>query len=284
MFLHLLPSISLSRMMEWLYHIFGRKWKDFWGIEGYLVFGIEIRANADWVDEAELLNLKLLLNRRYVGKLNDPLGHPRDSPQMFVRRKLAARRHAATRICVGSSLCASQFPLNKGFPLPIPLTIPLPKGGRGVVRGLLLREPMVTWRDKTTPLHKNLSWGISNNRLCPIVKLITYLPSLRNICWQKTENSLTFWLTHLTTSAKADTNLIRVSAIPITRFVMVKSGKRVHEYSKETREYWELRNFVKALSKVYSDKIARLYRKQKGKCEFCGELPTFLYNQSGSPP
>ena len=62
---------------------------------------------------------------------------------------------------------------------------------------------------------------------------------------------------------------------------MVKSGKRVHEYSKETREYWERRNFVKALSKVYSDKIARMYRKQKGKCEFCGELPDLFIQSVG---
>jgi len=66
-------------------------------------------------------------------------------------------------------------------------------------------------------------------------------------------------------------NKIRQSAyIPIVRFVKIKSGMRVHADDKETREYWQKRVYTNALSQVYTIKVERLMKKQKGICPCCG--------------
>jgi RNA-directed DNA polymerase len=68
--------------------------------------------------------------------------------------------------------------------------------------------------------------------------------------------------------------IFEAAYIPIVRYVKVASGKRAHGYLEETREYWECREFTQTLSKIYTVQLAKLYRKQKGKCAYCGYLIT----------
>ena len=66
-------------------------------------------------------------------------------------------------------------------------------------------------------------------------------------------------------------NKIKITAlIPIVRYVMIKSGMRIHAEDKETREYWQKRVYTNALSQVYSIKVERLMKKRKGICPCCG--------------
>ena len=69
---------------------------------------------------------------------------------------------------------------------------------------------------------------------------------------------------------KTGSKIIKIASIPIVRFVKVKSGMRVHSDDKATREYWEKRVYTNALSQVYSIKIERLMKRQKGICPCCG--------------
>ena len=64
---------------------------------------------------------------------------------------------------------------------------------------------------------------------------------------------------------------IIVSKIPIVRYVKVKSGMRVHGGDKETIEYWNKREYRNALSQIYSVKVEKLFRRQKGMCPYCGQ-------------
>jgi len=64
--------------------------------------------------------------------------------------------------------------------------------------------------------------------------------------------------------------VINIASIPIVRFVKIKSGMRVHADDKDTREYWKKRVYTNALSQVYTIKIERLMKKQKGICPCCG--------------
>ena len=66
-------------------------------------------------------------------------------------------------------------------------------------------------------------------------------------------------------------NKIKITAsIPIVRFAMTKTGMRIHADDKETREYWQKRVYTNALSQVYTIKVERLMKKQKGICPSCG--------------
>ena len=64
--------------------------------------------------------------------------------------------------------------------------------------------------------------------------------------------------------------IINTASIPITRYVKIKSGMRMHADDKETREYWLKRVYTNALGQVYTIKIERLMKKQKGICPCCG--------------
>jgi len=62
-----------------------------------------------------------------------------------------------------------------------------------------------------------------------------------------------------------------IAHIPIVRFVKIKSGMRIHANDKETREYWQKRVYTNALSQVYTIKIEKLMKSQKGICPCCGD-------------
>jgi RNA-directed DNA polymerase len=68
--------------------------------------------------------------------------------------------------------------------------------------------------------------------------------------------------------------IMNIVSIPIVRYVKIKEGMRVHANDKETREYWQKRVYTNALSQVYSIKVERLMKKQKGICPCCGDFIT----------
>lgn len=59
----------------------------------------------------------------------------------------------------------------------------------------------------------------------------------------------------------------KLSYIPINRFVKIRNGMRV--YDRSISEYWKEREYTNAYQQIYSVKIERLYKKQKGKCASC---------------
>ena len=59
--------------------------------------------------------------------------------------------------------------------------------------------------------------------------------------------------------------LVQIVKIPIVRFVKIKIGMKVHDENKETIEYWKKREYINALSQIYSVKIEKLYRQQKSR-------------------
>jgi len=72
------------------------------------------------------------------------------------------------------------------------------------------------------------------------------------------------------TSEIGDKNIRKVARIPIVRFVMIKTGMRIHANDKETRDYWQKRVYTNALSQVHSIKTEKLMKSQKGICPCCG--------------
>ncbi|MBC8233579.1 HNH endonuclease [bacterium] len=64
--------------------------------------------------------------------------------------------------------------------------------------------------------------------------------------------------------------IMNMASIPIVRYVQIKKGIRVHANDKETKEYWQKRVYTNALSQVYSIKIEKLMKWQKGICPCCG--------------
>ena len=66
------------------------------------------------------------------------------------------------------------------------------------------------------------------------------------------------------------TKLRKLVWIPIKRFIKVKSDKRV--YDANAREYWEIREYQNAKDAMLgSALLTKLYREQKGRCEYCGQ-------------
>jgi len=63
-----------------------------------------------------------------------------------------------------------------------------------------------------------------------------------------------------------------MASIPIVRHVQITGGMRVH--ANETREYWQKRVYTNALSQVYTIKVERMMKTQKGICPCCGEPVT----------
>ena len=73
--------------------------------------------------------------------------------------------------------------------------------------------------------------------------------------------------------------IILSASIPIVRFVKIKSGMRIHADDRDTKEYWESRVYTNALSQVYSIKVVKLMKRQKGICPSCGEPITYGDNK-----
>ena len=56
---------------------------------------------------------------------------------------------------------------------------------------------------------------------------------------------------------------------------------RVHGGDKETIEYWKKREYTNALSQIYSVKVEKLFRRQKGMCPYCGQSITKAVIEKG---
>jgi len=74
--------------------------------------------------------------------------------------------------------------------------------------------------------------------------------------------------------AETGNKIMNIASIPIVRYVKIKNGMRVHANDRETREYWQKRVYTNALSQVYTIKVERLMKKQKGICPCCGDFIT----------
>jgi RNA-directed DNA polymerase len=70
-------------------------------------------------------------------------------------------------------------------------------------------------------------------------------------------------------SEDGQNNIINVEKIPILRYVKVKAQMRVHDGSKEAIEYFRKRERINSLSKIYSVKVEKLFKRQKGMCIYC---------------
>jgi len=57
--------------------------------------------------------------------------------------------------------------------------------------------------------------------------------------------------------------------MPITRYRKVKSGIRVYDQQIAARVYWQQRAYRNALSSIYSIRVEKLYKRQRGTCPLC---------------
>ena len=70
-----------------------------------------------------------------------------------------------------------------------------------------------------------------------------------------------------------DTTLVKMVKIPIKRFVKVRKDMRV--YDTNAKGYWANREYTNALDSIYgSATMTQLFKRQKGKCGYCGESIT----------
>ena len=75
--------------------------------------------------------------------------------------------------------------------------------------------------------------------------------------------------------------LSRIDKIPIKRYVKVRSDVRL--YSEKDKDYWERREFVNAMDSIYNSfELTKLFRQQKGICEYCQTSITQEDIQSGN--
>jgi RNA-directed DNA polymerase len=73
---------------------------------------------------------------------------------------------------------------------------------------------------------------------------------------------------------KDDTiKLAKMSDIPIKRFIKVRSDMRV--YNMNDSEYWHKREFINAIHSIHNSyEYTRLFKIQKGRCEYCDQSIT----------
>ncbi|MBC8228811.1 HNH endonuclease [bacterium] len=57
--------------------------------------------------------------------------------------------------------------------------------------------------------------------------------------------------------------------MPIVRFKKIKSGIRIYDNSEKARAYWEKRAYTNSLSSIYSIQVAKLFKRQHGRCPIC---------------
>jgi RNA-directed DNA polymerase len=73
--------------------------------------------------------------------------------------------------------------------------------------------------------------------------------------------------------------LINISKTSIKRFVKVNAQYRVYEGTKEAMEYWQKREYLNGVSQMESEQMAKLFKRQHGKCEYCSTPLTPESNQ-----
>jgi RNA-directed DNA polymerase len=78
------------------------------------------------------------------------------------------------------------------------------------------------------------------------------------------------WIFHDEESKVA---LAQIDKIPIKRFIKVHRDRRV--YNMRDKEYWKIREYTNAKNSIYGSPVmTRLFRRQHGKCDYCGNLMT----------
>jgi RNA-directed DNA polymerase len=72
---------------------------------------------------------------------------------------------------------------------------------------------------------------------------------------------------------KTGVRLVDLCEIPIKRFIKIRSDMRVYDVN--AKDYWERKEYMNARDSIYgSDIMTKLFRAQKGKCDYCGESLT----------
>ena len=76
------------------------------------------------------------------------------------------------------------------------------------------------------------------------------------------------WILH---DRNTGATLIKMATIPITRYIKVRSVKRV--YDSKATEYWDKREISKTRNKIYQAPIMeKLFKSQKGRCAYCKQI------------
>ena len=92
--------------------------------------------------------------------------------------------------------------------------------------------------------------------------------------WVRNRYFKTFRGNRWTFTGEEGTRLMKMSRIPITRHIKLRKGVKVYACDRETLGYWQRREYKNALNQIYSTKVERLYKRQKGICPYCHQLVT----------
>lgn len=92
--------------------------------------------------------------------------------------------------------------------------------------------------------------------------------------WIRNRYFKTFRGNRWTFTGEAGTRLMKMSSIPIIRHIKVRNGMKVYASDRETLEYWQNREYKGALSQIYSARIEKLFKAQKGVCPSCQQSIT----------
>ena len=70
---------------------------------------------------------------------------------------------------------------------------------------------------------------------------------------------------------------MKMSKLPITRHIKLRKGVKVYGSDKETVGYSQKREYRNALNQIYSTKVERVYKRQKGICPYCHQPVTDIW-------
>jgi RNA-directed DNA polymerase len=87
--------------------------------------------------------------------------------------------------------------------------------------------------------------------------------------WVRNRYFRTFRGDRWTFTGEDGTRLMKMSSLRIIRHIKLRNGMKVYESDRETLEYWRSRGYRSVLNQIYSSKVERLYKRQKGICPYC---------------
>ncbi len=94
--------------------------------------------------------------------------------------------------------------------------------------------------------------------------------------WIKDRYFKAFRRSTWTFTGEEGTRLMRMSRLPIRRHIIVRKGMKVYASDRETLEYWQNRENKSALSQIYSVRVEKLFKGQKGVCPICQQPITSI--------
>ncbi len=62
--------------------------------------------------------------------------------------------------------------------------------------------------------------------------------------------------------------------VPIQRYTSLRDGVRIHDGNLKTQTFWKKREYINALDQIYSVRMEKLIKRQKGICPTCNESMT----------